>query len=597
MSTSSTQLHNAPPLLMGAGLLVWGWQCNFLLFALSMALLLETSHLISWRWPITDKEFNTLSDFSGVRFFIAVVYIFTDEGARGIYIILTVLPFILFPLLITQKYSHDGTMNSSALFPGLRKLDTSLSPEANSRIDVNLPYFVICMISASAGNQRTILFFVAVCILLTIVLWSVRPKRYSLHIWLITLTMAFSIAYAGQLGLRQLQASIEASFLGIFDQFMWRYRDPNRTTTAMGSLGRLKLSDRIVLRLKAEQVIQTPILLKEASYNTFAHGIWKNKESDFTVLEQNLDKSWSLMDEVEAEATVTLSTYMVREKGVIPLPHRSSKIKNVAAVEIEKNQHGTVIMDMREGWIQYDVEYNGNIQKELPPDENDLHILDYYRPDFDKLAKQLKLSSMTSEQAVYTVHRFFQDNFTYSLNRKQRYPKGKYLSDFLFKNRQGHCEYFATATTLLLRSAGIPARYAVGYSVSEYSSLERQYVARARHAHSWALVFVNNEWQVLDTTPSIWAPYEEENASALEPFMDLWAWISYTWSRWQSEDVVDDEEQNTDFLLWLLIPLIGLLAWRMYFKERIKRKRSSSLVTEEIACNGIDSSFYELTEQ
>jgi hypothetical protein len=440
------------------------------------------------------------------------------------------------------------------------------------------------------------LFFVAVCILLTIVLWSVRSKRYSLPVWLITLTIAFSIAYAGQLGLRQLQASIEASFLGIFDQFMWRYRDPNRTTTAMGSLGRLKLSDRIVLRLKSEQVVQTPFLLNEASYNTFAHGIWNNKESDFTVLEQNLDKSWTLMDKIEAESTVTLSTYMVREKGVIPLPHRSSKIKNVAAVEIEKNQHGTVIMDMREGWIQYDVEYNGNIQRELPPDENDLHILDYYRADFDKLAKQLKLSSMTGEQAVFTVHRFFQDNFTYSLNRKQRYPKGKYLSDFLFKNRQGHCEYFATATTLLLRSAGIPARYAVGYSVSEYSSLERQYVARARHAHSWALVYVNNEWQVLDTTPSIWAPYEEENASALEPFMDLWAWVSFTWSRWQSEDVVD-KEQNTDFLLWLLIPLIALLAWRMYFKERIKRKRPSSLVRDKIAYSGIDSSFYELIEQ
>lgn len=351
MNSFSTQLRNAPPLLMGAGLLVWGWQCNYLLYALIMALLLETSHLISWRWPITDKEFNTLSDFSGLMFFIAVVYIFTNEGAKGIYIILTVLPFILFPLLITQRYSGHGTMNSSALFPSLRKLDPLLSPEANNRIDVSLPYFVTCIVSASAGNQRTILFFVAVCVLLAIVLWSVRPLRYSLAAWLSTLVIAFSIAYASQLGLRQLQASIEASFLGIFDQFMWQYRDPNRATTAIGSLGRLKLSDRIVLRLKTKQVIQTPFLLREASYNSFAHGIWNNKEADFTVIEQNVDKSWTLRNEVENEATVTLSTYMVREKGVIPLPHGSNKIKNVAAIEIEKNRQGTVIMDMREGWI------------------------------------------------------------------------------------------------------------------------------------------------------------------------------------------------------------------------------------------------------
>ena len=107
---------------------------------------------------------------------------------------------------------------------------------------------------------------------------------------------------------------------------------------------------------------------------------------------------------------------------------------------------------------------------------------------------------------------------------------------------------------------------------------------------------MNNEWQVLDTTPSIWAPSEEENASAFEPLMDLWAWVSYRWAQWQSEDIVD-EEQNTDFLLWLLFPLIALLAWRMYFKERIKHQKTSQIVAEKIDYNGTDSSFYELIEQ
>ncbi|MBT8330725.1 MAG: transglutaminase-like domain-containing protein, partial [Deltaproteobacteria bacterium] len=41
----------------------------------------------------------------------------------------------------------------------------------------------------------------------------------------------------------------------------------------------------------------------------------------------------------------------------------------------------------------------------------------------------------------------------------------KNIENFLTRSRSGHCEYFATATVLLLRQAGIPARYARGYSV------------------------------------------------------------------------------------------------------------------------------------
>ncbi len=596
MKSSSLQLRSSPPLLTGAALLVWGWQCAFLPYAFVMAVLLETSALISWRWAITDKEFNTLSDFSGLMFFIAVIYIFSKEGADGIFVILTVLPFILFPLLITQKYSEQNAMKLSALFVSLRKLDPELSPEANRKLDVSLPYFIICLVAASAGNLRTTWFFVAAGLLIVLMLGSARPKRYSISLWAGMICLSLFLAYAGQIGLRELEASIEARFMGIFDQFMWRYRDPNRNATAIGSLGRLKLSDRIVLRVKTKQKLLSPLLLREASYNSFDHGIWRNQQSDYSVIDKNMDASWTLLDGGHGEHTVNLSTYMVKEKAVIPLPHGSSKIKNVTAIEVEKNQYGTVLMDIREGWINYDVEYADRLLADSPADKNDLTILNYYRPDFDRLSRELQLTSMTAEQAVSTVYRFFQDNFRYSLNQNQRYPRGKYLNRFLFENRRGHCEYFATATALLLRAAGIPTRYVVGYAVDEYSSLEGKYIARARDAHSWVLVYVNAKWQVLDTTPSIWAPYEDENASAIEPLMDLWSWLSYTWSSWQSEDAAEAEKQS-DLFLWLLLPLLALLAWRLYFKERIQRRTPPAAFSEQFVYPGTDSCFYQLVEQ
>lgn len=181
------------------------------------------------------------------------------------------------------------------------------------------------------------------------------------------------------------------------------------------------------------------------------------------------------------------------------------------------------------------------------------------------------------------------------MTRKQQFPRGKYLADFLFNSRKGHCEFFATSTVLLLRTVGIPARYTVGYSIHEYSTLERQYIARSRHAHSWVLTYVNDQWQRIDTTPSVWAPLEEDNASTLQPLFDLMGWINYKYSRWQSKDELEDEETTLD-LLWLLIPLVLILTWRLYFKERIKKTKSANKTHKKQTCPGMDSSFYHLVE-
>ena len=592
MNRSVSQLGPAPALLLGASLLTWGWQCQQLPYALAMAILLESPALLPWRWAISDKEFNTLSDFSGVIFFLAVVYIFSDVGARGIFVILEILPFILFPLLLVQKYSEGGKMKLSALFVSLRKLDPELSPEAKLRTDISLPYFFICLLAASAGNQRTIVFFFIVATLISVALFYYRSRRYSVITWAATLALAMSLAFATQHGLRQLQASIEASFMGIFDQFMWRYRDPKRATTAIGSLGRLKLSDRIVLRVKSKDRIKTPLLLREASYSSFGHGIWNSQESEFVVIDPLEDKKWELDTAAEKQESITISNYMTREEAVIPIPHGITSISEVAAIEIARNQYGAVLMDMREGWVQYDVNYAGRVSTDSPPDEDDLSIINYYRKDFEKLARELGLYEMTDLQKVEAVESFFRENFTYTLNRRQRYPRGRYMANFLFKHRSGHCEYFATATALLLRTVGVPTRYAVGYSIDEYSQLEGQYIARARDAHSWTMVYVEGKWTAVDTTPSIWSPREAENASAFEPILDLWSWLSYRWSMWQSDDLGDEEENN--YLIWLLVPLVAILGYRTYYRERVTRKRFGPVERTPANYPGADSSFYKL---
>ncbi len=60
---------------------------------------------------------------------------------------------------------------------------------------------------------------------------------------------------------------------------------------------------------------------------------------------------------------------------------------------------------------------------------------------------------------------------------------------FLFTAEAGYCDYYASAMTVMLRSIGIPARVATGYSSGDYDTENRVYVVRERHAHTWPEVF------------------------------------------------------------------------------------------------------------
>ena len=197
-------LKPAPQFIVGGGLLLWGWQNGFLIYALPMAVLLELATWATWRWPISDKEFNNVADLSGVVFFLLVIYIFAEKGTQGIFTVLAVTPFVLYPLILIQQYSERGRVKLSALIISLRLLDEHDSPELNTSIDLTLPYFLICVVSASAGNQRTILFFILVSVLLAMILWSLRPRRYHTGLWASLLFLSFILAYGGQEGIKQL---------------------------------------------------------------------------------------------------------------------------------------------------------------------------------------------------------------------------------------------------------------------------------------------------------------------------------------------------------------------------------------------------------
>jgi transglutaminase-like putative cysteine protease len=101
---------------------------------------------------------------------------------------------------------------------------------------------------------------------------------------------------------------------------------------------------------------------------------------------------------------------------------------------------------------------------------------------------------------------------------------------FLFETRRGHCEYFASAMALLLRTAGIPARVVGGYLGGEWNGLGEYLLVRQSRAHTWIEAWLPGKgWTAFDPTPSRGPGPAPGWSLQLAQGIDF---LRYTWYRW-----------------------------------------------------------------
>ncbi len=567
------KLKPAPPCLLLATLLLWGWQTEYLFYSIVMGILLELPYFIKWRIDFNDKDINQLSDLSGILFFIVTVYIFVNYSFQGIYKILELLPFALFIIMLAQNYSIQNSIKTSALFISIRRLGNKAGPNILYNTNISLPYVCLCLISASSGNKYNDIFFFLSSLIIVWTLWNFRAKHYPFYLWLTPIVIVVIFSFLTQQGLQQLQTNAEVFFLNLFEQYGFKSQDPDRTSTSIGSLGRLKLSDRIVFRVKSDEELDSPLYFRETSYSKYEYGTWRNPKVEFDIVQKTPAlKEWRINKQLKDNKYFDVAIFLQNQSSIIPVPDNINTLSGKDLIQVETSIFGSTRIEAREGWVSYRLGVSSKDFVETTPVTDDLTIPLNYQSDFKQIAEELELYTKTPEEIIISVARYFKDNFYYSTTQNQRYTRGQYLTKFLFKDKKGHCEYFATATALLLREAGIPTRYTIGYSVQEYSSWQKMYLVRARHAHSWLKYYINGEWHNLDTTPSIWAPMEAEDRTILEPLMDLLSWLRF---KITGSDI-DSETESNDWMIWLLIPLMTYLAYRFHNKQRIDTKKEAS---------------------
>jgi len=112
--------------------------------------------------------------------------------------------------------------------------------------------------------------------------------------------------------------------------------------------------------------------------------------------------------------------------------------------------------------------------------------------------------SLDNRERALALERHLRDSgqYGYTLNLTVLDKNIDPVEDFLFLRKEGHCEYFATALALMLRSEGIPSRVVSGFKGAERNPITGIWEVQERHAHLWVEALVNDDvWVTLDPTP------------------------------------------------------------------------------------------------
>ncbi len=556
------------PGLLSLALLFWGWHATLLVPALALAGLFELAQRSRWQWQFERSELHRIADLSTLLLVGAAIYLYLNGAAtRLVFTLLEWGPLILAPLLFAQFLAGLPALPLSTLFYSLRRRG-----DDGRRLDLYLPYIALCLLAASVSAAQGLAYWVGAVLLLGWILWGLgglaRHRRTALPL----LCLAAALGYLGQLGIVRLHAHLEEAVVAWLSDYFTSSMDPYHSTTRIGEVGELKLSGAIRYRVRGEgDLAAQGLLLRRSSYTLYRDGNWVADGPQFNLLIPYGDgMSWRVEREpppVVADHNLVITARMGSDRVLLPAPSGAQTLRNLPVGVLEHNRLGALRAEQGPALIDYGVSYTPRTAYASPPQASDLDRPEVLQPTLERFVREQQLAGLTPVQQATRIAFLFATDYHYTLDLQT--PEGREpLAYFLFERRAGHCEYYATATTLLLRQLGIPARYAVGYAVQEESALEGSYIVRARHAHAWSEYWAEGAWHTLDTTPSVWLDYEASRDPWLQPLWDLFSYLGERFTRFGQSS---GEEGGRSAWLWWLLPLGLLLAWRLLRQRRAQR--------------------------
>ena len=178
-------------------------------------------------------------------------------------------------------------------------------------------------------------------------------------------------------------------------------------------------------------------------------------------------------------------------------------------------------------------------------------------PKVDALARQLIPDGASAAEAIRFIERHFK-GFAYS---RELHPSETPLEDFLDR-RSGHCELFASATAVLLRARGFPARYVAGFYPDEPAET---LTIREWDAHAWAEVYVQGRGFVrVDTTPPELRGGRLSHGALWQRVLDIWDRVELDWLH----GIIDFDSQTQVRSAGWLVRHLEAVVWSLLSPSR-----------------------------
>ncbi len=609
-----------PRLLLGAAVIFWGWMVDLPVVGLILAFVLEGPLWIKWRWDFGETAYVRAWSISVVAMLLTAFVLWMNgiepETVRAF---VSWMPLFLVSVQWTQVYGTESTLPLHTFSYFSRKKvalerELGMDPEV-PKIAFTPVYFVACLVFAAAGkNAYDAFFFTGLLVLTGWCLWAVVGKqsryRWGLVVALVVMSGLAVVTQWGLLRAHQLLMGRGAGGeAGVSHRAQW-----HRSNTNIGQVGQIKLSSEIFWRVRKEVGV-APDLLMTASYNRyFPSGHWRyeppgamTQEFDFKGLAAvgRKDRGENAAEDERLYRTTgdialgqedrqDLPRFRligaVETDSLVPLPGSLFSFY-VNVQELESNSVGTVRMTPRHGVVEGVVRWDGDFDRDgepFPAEEPGEGSIDEGVPTQERevlegIVQELQLRSMPLEDKIATLKLWFYRHFRYTTyltihdqlrskwrseeqNRRFRTMSGRdsALAQFLLEEKAGHCEYFATATTLLLRASGEKARYVVGFSVQEKHPKTGEYLLRGTHAHAWCRVWDKRtgRWINVDATPPSWVGVEVGMTGWRRDFLDQLQRVRENFTLWRTQP------ENQVWVVSVLVVMGGgvliWIAWRLW---------------------------------
>lgn len=277
----------------------------------------------------------------------------------------------------------------------------------------------------------------------------------------------------------------------------------------LGGHGLLRENPRIVMRVELPGQMP-PLRLRGVTFARYDQGRW----SQLRIPEQSLPVSRPEVllkkvppqtelgrAEIHLEPIDTSSLFVPTPGDVVSLSFPEKHLGLTGPLKVRSDDQ--LALPGRRAPLHYTVRFQPST---APPERKAKIASDYLQlpPTLEStlhsLAAQMVGDATDPVEQANRLRNHLQKNYGYT-TRLWKPSQSEPIVEFLTSERKGHCEYFATAMALLLRSLQIPSRTVNGYLTAEWNRYGGFFVVRQQHAHSWVEVFLNNRWEVFDPTP------------------------------------------------------------------------------------------------